>query len=423
MSERPPYGGATWKLVLAFDIGTTYSTISYSILHPGYSPEILDVTRYPSTGRVGGSSKILSIVYYDREGTPRAFGWEALQESIIEIAEDEQWVKAEWWKLHLRPRNMPSTHINDSDIPALPPSKTVIEILGDFMRYLFQCAKTYIEESHENGRAMWTSFQDNIDFVLSHPNGWKGPQQSQIRQAAVMAGLVPDTPNGQARIQLITEDEATLHYCLGYRHAVDGFQENVGVMVIDAGEETIDISSYYILLSTRTFLEIAPAAQCRLQGSVLITQRAEEYLGRKLLGSRFGTREDIIQMKIEFDKTTKLRFRNPNESSYIRFGTVRDRDPAFNIRSGQLKIPGSDVAALFEPSVDDIITAVEEQRRTVTEPISSVFLTGSFGASDWLFTRLKNYLEPLNLQFCRPDSHTNKAVARGAVAFYLDHRR
>ncbi|KIK16840.1 hypothetical protein PISMIDRAFT_250101 [Pisolithus microcarpus 441] len=127
-------------------------------------------------------------------------------------------------------------------------------------------------------------------------------------------------------------------------------------------------------------------------------------------------------MKNEFDKTTKLRFSNPNDPSFIRFGTVRDRDLEYNIRSGQLKLPGNEVATLFAPSVEAIIAAMEEQRRVATQPISHVFLVGGFGASDWLFSRLKEHLDPLGLQFCRPDGHTNKAVARGAVTFYLDHR-
>ena len=60
----------------------------------------------------------------------------------------------------------------------------------------------------------------------------------------------------------------------------------------------------------------------------------------KLAGSKFGTPEDIAQMTNQFDETTKLRFNNATEASYIRVGTVRDKDPAFNIRSGQLKLPG-----------------------------------------------------------------------------------
>ena len=60
----------------------------------------------------------------------------------------------------------------------------------------------------------------------------------------------------------------------------------------------------------------------------------------KLAGSKYGSPEDITQMTNEFDKTTKFRFNNPAEPSYIRFGTLRDRDLAFNIKCGQLKLSG-----------------------------------------------------------------------------------
>jgi len=46
MSSRQPYHGPHRKLVLAFDVGTTYSGVSYSILDPGLVPEIQGVTRY-----------------------------------------------------------------------------------------------------------------------------------------------------------------------------------------------------------------------------------------------------------------------------------------------------------------------------------------------------------------------------------------
>lgn len=45
MPERLPYDGAARKLVMAFDVGTTYSGISYSILDPGEPPVVCDVTR------------------------------------------------------------------------------------------------------------------------------------------------------------------------------------------------------------------------------------------------------------------------------------------------------------------------------------------------------------------------------------------
>ena len=52
--------------------------------------------RYPAQEHVGGDNKIPSILYYDRQGTVRAIGAEALQQHIIEQAEEEEWVKLEW---------------------------------------------------------------------------------------------------------------------------------------------------------------------------------------------------------------------------------------------------------------------------------------------------------------------------------------
>ena len=42
---RIPYNGASRKLVLAFDIGTTFSGSAYAFLDPGRVPEIHSVTK------------------------------------------------------------------------------------------------------------------------------------------------------------------------------------------------------------------------------------------------------------------------------------------------------------------------------------------------------------------------------------------
>ena len=52
--------------------------------------------RFPAQESVGGDSKIPSILYYNKEGSLCAVGAEALQDHVIEDAEDEGWVKLEW---------------------------------------------------------------------------------------------------------------------------------------------------------------------------------------------------------------------------------------------------------------------------------------------------------------------------------------
>ncbi|KAG0702791.1 hypothetical protein DFH29DRAFT_804384 [Suillus ampliporus] len=433
MLPREPYKGLTRKLVLAFDVGTTFSGVSYCILDPGEVPVIRGVARYPAQEHVGGGSKIPSIVYYDLQGEVRAVGAEALQEHVIEQAEDEGWVRLERWKLHLRAKHLASSHIREDDIPPLPRGKSAVQVLADFMLYLFQCARTYIQESHLN---LWRSVENSIEFVLTHPNGWEGPQQQQIRRAVELAGLIPSKQE-QSHVHLLTEGEASLHFCVTNMITSDVFSKtpiavsdypdeeedqsgSQGVVIVDAGRRTIDLSAYSMKLSPTSFEEIAPA-ECCLQGSVFVTRRAHTLLQKKLSGSNYSSPEMIAQMTSIFDKSTKLRFRKPDEPSYIKFGTNRDKDTKYDIRSGILKLAGRDIADLFEPSIEAIIEAFKQQIRVASTPVNFVFLVGSFAASDWLFARLQEYLQPLGISFCRPDAHVNKAIADGAVSFYIDH--
>jgi len=113
----------------------------------------------------------------------------------------------------MRPKGISNSNILDN-IPPLPKNKSTVQLLADFMRYLQTCAKTYIQESHVNGTSLWTSAECTTEYVLTHPNGWEGAQQQMMRRAAILAGLIPDTSEGYARIRFVTEGEASLHFCI-----------------------------------------------------------------------------------------------------------------------------------------------------------------------------------------------------------------
>ena len=119
------------------------------------------------------------------------------------------------FKMHLRPKSSASSDAADQITP-LPPNKTVIDVFVDFMKYLCKCTRDYLQETYPNEPDLWGAMERNnaIDFVLTHPNGWEGSQQAQMRQAAVRAGLVPDTNAGHARVCFVTEGEASLHLCI-----------------------------------------------------------------------------------------------------------------------------------------------------------------------------------------------------------------
>ncbi|KAL4245026.1 hypothetical protein ABKN59_002860 [Abortiporus biennis] len=419
MAPLNPFTGTLRKLVIAFDVGTTYSGIAYTILDPGEIPKIQAVTRFPA--QANGDFKIPSVLWYTQDGQLRAAGAEAQLDELRLEAEDDDLIYVEWFKLHLRPDVNKSVRSDEDTAPPLPTGKTVVDVFADFLGYLFSCAKLFITETHANGTSLWQSVEDRIEFVLSHPNGWEGPQQALMRQATVDAKLVPDNLSGRSRVHFVTEGEASLHYCLDSGLATDSINVDSSVLIIDAGGGTVDLSTYQFKKILPISVEEATAPSCIFQGSTKVNIRAKRYIENKLSSSSFGNSEDINCMMQKFEKAAKPVFKDPKDRSFIQFGSMRDNDKNVGIRSGQLILSGDAVAEFFEPSVHAILEAAKTQIAESENPIRFAFLVGGFAASPYLYARLKKLLERVEIELCRPDNHTNKAVAEGAISFHLQN--
>lgn len=302
-----------------------------------------------------------------------------------------------------------------ANIPPLPHGKTVTQIFADYLRYLFECTCTYIKDTHNNGATLLATLGQRIDYVLSHPNGWEGPQQQQMREAAVLAGLISGTPESQSRISFVTEGEASLHFAINNGFASTNMNNGEGVLIVDAGGGTIDVSAY--ARQSNLYVEIA-APQCYLSGSVFITLEAKKFLSNFLSGSKFM--DDLDHILRCFETTTKHTFGGTEEAQFIKFGSFRDNEEEFNIRYGQLRLTGQQVASFFEPSITCIVDSVKEQHNSARQKISHVLLVGGFASSDYLYNRLQALLEPSGFRIVRPENHVSKAVADRAISFYLD---
>ena len=118
----------------------------------------------------------------------------------------------------LSPAELPVA-LMDQMSTKLPWGKTIIDVFADLMRYLFDSTKTLFKSSEPNGEIRWSSISGSIELVLTHPNGWGGPQQTKLRNAAVKAGIVSDTPAGHASVHFVTEGEASFSFCATHTQA------------------------------------------------------------------------------------------------------------------------------------------------------------------------------------------------------------
>jgi len=112
----------------------------------------------------------------------------------------------------LSPSTLPATMM-DQMSTELPEGKTIVDVFADFMRYLFHSTRELFKDLEPNGELRWNSISESIELVLTHPNGWGGPQQVYLRNAAVKVGIVPDTPAGRSRVRFVSEGEASFSFC------------------------------------------------------------------------------------------------------------------------------------------------------------------------------------------------------------------
>ncbi|KIJ93872.1 hypothetical protein K443DRAFT_377127 [Laccaria amethystina LaAM-08-1] len=302
-------------------------------------------------------------------------------------------------------------------IPSLPLGKTAIDVLADFLRYLLWCARAYIEGTHANGVDLWLSVEKEIEFVLSHPNGWES-RQMWMRKAAISSGLIPDDHSGHNRFAFITEGEANLHFSIHNGLSPSAFEDGDGVVIVDAGEETIDISGYARNSNIPPSFDEIGAPQCHFQGLVSVSMYARMFFTEFLSKSIFL--EDLDDIVLCFERTVKPCFRNSEKPQFIKFGSARDNDASCNIRFGQLKLAGEKVAEFFEPSIQCIVAGVHEQRKAGKRNFTNVVLVGKFSACDWLYTQVAKRLKSDGFSVFRPDYHMDKAIVEGALFNYID---
>ena len=115
----------------------------------------------------------------------------------------------------LSPSGLPAA-MKDQMNMELPRGKTIVDVFADFMRYLFDSTEALFKSSEPN--VSWDSISC-IELVLTHPNGWGGPEQSQLRSATIKADIVSDTPAGRAHVHFVTEGEARFNFCAAEIHA------------------------------------------------------------------------------------------------------------------------------------------------------------------------------------------------------------
>ncbi|KAJ7280218.1 hypothetical protein C8J57DRAFT_1058266 [Mycena rebaudengoi] len=404
-NRRAPYAGLTRKLIISVDVGSTYTASSFCLLQPGNVPKFEEATP---------DAKVPSVLYYDRSGQPKAFG----AETDDEATEEQGWVKAEWWKLHLRPAHLPL--IQNLTLPPLPRHVTVDDIFAHHFSYIKEQVKSYITATYGDGSNIWDALSPTMYIVLTTPNGWEGSQQNRMRKAAIKAGLVD--ADGGRRIRFVTEAEerAAVLYAVDSGTVHDWLVEDGQLILCDCGGGTVDITGYKInAVKPKLKLEEAAASRCYLAGAVFVTQAAKNFFEARLQGTEWATEEAMQRIVNHFDRNAKKKFSEEDKVCYVQLDGHKS-NPSLNILRGRLKITGDEMASFFAEPLKQITEGLEIAFENGGRLADKIILVGGLASSPYLYSKLVKWGEEFGISVSKPEGPTVKAVANGALAWHLD---
>lgn len=403
-------------LIIAIDFGTTFSGASFCILSNGSKPSINDVISFP--GQQTSSSKIPTLVLYSQDGLPRLCGAEATNNATADRIIDEGGSLARWWKMELRPDHLKaklSKTDEDAYSSQLPFRHSAETITTHFFSYMASCIGRYIQSKFAQGDNLLSQLASSVRYILTIPNGWELQQQEMLRRCCLNAGLVTDPQT----ISFVTEAESSINFCTLTTKSSEWFaQEGGSIVVADCGGGTVDVSAYKIKkVQPSILLSETSASDCFIAGSTTIDSRAKTFLRNRLSGTSWDSEEELQSLQDKFSTSLKEIFAEPNQDYFLPIGRASDNDESLGIKKGKLIMRGVDIAALFEPSISIIVKSIQEKMSLSQD--TACAMVGGFSESVYLRRELQKRLGKSAMIF-KPDEATSKAVAKGAIAWYLD---
>ncbi|KAI8340001.1 hypothetical protein BC941DRAFT_419156 [Chlamydoabsidia padenii] len=395
-----------YKLVIAYDFGTTYSGASYAFTQ--VAPEVFDVQKWPHKGgNYYPKTPTLSLYKKDQSQTLVDWGHGA-KKTMQKPQVDKEYDLLMNFKLNL-----------DSELrrPNLVNGLTPVTAVADYLRALH----AHVLEDVTRGFAK-NYHPDTFRYCLTVPAMWSDQAKNCMRQAAVQAGLVKphDHPD---RLHLISEPEAAALYCEKMCDQVN-LMPTDRLMICDAGGGTVDLIVFEVDGPAK--LKEITKGMGESCGSMFLDDQFSRLLQEKL-GNQVVSKAAMRTMVDQFVDSIKPEFDGLDDQYLNIPASVQlDRlcDPDSDcVDEGTLILRAVELKEkVFEPVVQKVIDLMERQYGDIPDKrLSCIFLVGGFGSSNYLYQRVNQVFSNRVKQILCPP-RAAMAIVRGAVYFGLNPR-
>ncbi|PWY68474.1 actin-like ATPase domain-containing protein [Aspergillus heteromorphus CBS 117.55] len=266
-------------------------------------------------------------------------------------------------------------------------NKNAVDVVADYLGHLIKHMEEILQRRLGVARAAM-----KMRFVLTVPAVWSDKAKDYTLQAAMKAGIPPRD------VSLVAEPEAAAVYSLRAMQPNSIAGDHV-IIVCDAGGGTVDLISYRVAKLEPLLLAEVVKGAGRICGSMLLDERFESMLEERMGRDNYAAlSEKSKEAAMSYwQRQVKTNFCGKYDEDYAHVDYFipipgAQNDPSVPIEDGFFQLSSEDTASIFDPIVRDVESLVAEQVKGIKKKNLSpkaIILVGGFGASEYLFHRLK----------------------------------
>ncbi|XP_065930489.1 heat shock 70 kDa protein 12A [Magallana gigas] len=411
-----------WDIIVAFDIGTSYSGYAYSDKKE-IETNTINLNEWTGNSTLDPKAKAPTTVLLNEDQTFDSFGYEA-EERYAQRVEEKTHNKCyrfRNFKMKLyHEKNITEAFVLQDDRGKLSLPAMVIFV------HTIKALKTHFENAAENRGVVFKP--ENVLYVFTVPAIWSESAKEFMRKAAIKADIA------EYQIVLALEPEAAALYCknLPDRMLTESFEPGTKYMVLDMGGGTIDIVVHKIM-EDGTLAEVYKASGGDWGGTIVDAQFKDfvnELFKNKECFENLWELAPLDALDFEREFEAKKRQISSNTKGNIRLqlparlmqfaNTAIQKEHKQTLTLAHMHVQNDHFKSFFTTPKDKIIGILKNILVEIGT-INFIILVGGFSGSKFLTDEIKNNPAFSSIKFISPNE-PGTVVLKGAVLFGYNPR-
>lgn len=408
-----------WDIIVAFDIGTSYSGYAYSD-RKEIVTNTINLNEWTGNSTLDPRAKAPTTVLLNGDQTFDSFGYEA-EERYAQKVEEKTHNECYRFR-NFKMKLYHEKNITDLEAFIIKDDRERISLPASVIfAHTITALKTHFENSAENRGVVFKP--ENVLYVLTVPAIWSESAKTFMKKAAIKAGIA------EYQILLALEPEAAALYCknLPDRMLTAAFETGTKYMVLDMGGGTVDIVVHKIM-EDGTLAEVYKASGGDWGGTIVDAQ-FKEFVGGLLENKECFEKLwelaplDALDFERDFEAKKRqissnmrgnIRLQLPSRLKQFANTEVQDQHKR-TLTFAHMYVQNEQFKSFFTTAKDKIIGILKDILVEL-ETIDFIIFVGGFSGSKFLTDEIKSDPAFSAINFISPKD-PGTVVLQGAVLF------